>query len=80
MVFFPSHVFLEHVYDVFCRSFYEEDSMECIAQQERMDEQMREEFLRKFSEEGEAEREWKDDGDTRAEGGVGMGQTAALAA
>lgn len=49
MVFLPSHVFLEHVYDVFCRSFYEEGSMECIVQQERMDEQMREEFLNRFS-------------------------------
>ena len=49
MVFLPSHAFLEHVYDVFCRSFYEEGSMECIVQHERMDEQMREEFLKKFS-------------------------------
>lgn len=53
MVFLPSHVFLEHVYDVFCRSFYEEGAMECIVQHERMDEQMREEFLRKFSAEEE---------------------------
>lgn len=76
MVFFPSHVFLEHVYDVFCRSFYEEGFMECIVQQERMDEQMREEFLRKFADGGEAE---EDNGDARAEGGTAMGQTAALA-
>lgn len=54
MVFLPSHVFLEHVYDVFSRSFYEEEAMECIVQQERMDEQMREEFLKKFAGYGEA--------------------------
>ncbi|MDE6529951.1 MAG: ATP-dependent DNA helicase [Lachnospiraceae bacterium] len=79
MVFLPSHVFLEHVYDIFCRSFYEEGSMECIVQHERMDEQMREEFLRKFSDEGEAEKEWKDDGDVSTEGRAGMGQPTALA-
>lgn len=54
MVFLPSHLFLEHVYDVFCRSFYEDETMECIVQHERMDEQMREEFLRRFSDKGEA--------------------------
>lgn len=53
MVFLPSHIFLEHVYDVFCRSFYEEGMMECIVQQERMDEQKREEFLNKFLTNGE---------------------------
>ncbi len=79
MVFFPSHVFLEHVYDVFCRSFYEEGSMECIAQQERMDEQMREEFLRKFADGGDIEKGQEDSGDARAEGGIGMGQTAVSA-
>lgn len=79
MVFLPSHVFLEHVYDIFCRSFYEEGSMECIVQHERMDEQMREEFLRKFSDEGEAEKEWKDDGDVSTEGRAGVGQPTALA-
>ena len=62
MVFLPSHIFLEHVYDVFCRSFYEEGIMECIVQQERMDEQMREEFLEKFTANGKTERE-----DERAE-------------
>lgn len=82
MVFFPSHVFLEHVYDVFCRSFYEEGFMECIAQQERMDEQMREEFLRKFADGGEAEREQedsdkgererKDGGEARKKGLIGF--------
>lgn len=79
MVFFPSHVFLEHVYDVFCRSFYEEESMECIAQQERMDEQMREEFLKKFSVEEELGEKREDDVSVEAEDEVDVGQTAVLA-
>ncbi|MDE6743967.1 MAG: hypothetical protein K2J95_08840 [Lachnospiraceae bacterium] len=78
MVFLPSHIFLEHVYDVFCRSFYEEGSMECIVQHERMDEQMREEFLRKFSAEEESGEKREDDVFVKAEGGTGMEQTNAL--
>lgn len=79
MVFLPSHVFLEHVYDVFCRSFYEEGSMECIVQHERMDEQMREEFLRKFSAEEESGEKREDDVSVEAEDEGDMGQMAVLA-
>ncbi len=50
MVFFPSHVFLQNVYDVFADCFINEDNMECILQEEYMNEQSREEFLAKFSE------------------------------
>ncbi len=50
MVFFPSHIFLQNVYDVFADCFINEDNMECILQEEYMNEQSREEFLAKFSE------------------------------
>ncbi len=49
MVFFPSHVFLQNVHDVFADCFISEDNMECILQEEYMNEQSREEFLAKFS-------------------------------
>ena len=61
MVFFPSHVFLERVYDVFCRSFLEEDAMECLVQREYMDEQMREEFLQRFSKEHAGQGDYLED-------------------
>lgn len=48
MVFFPSHAFLEEVYDVFMEEYYDEDIMECIIQEDYMSEAKREEFLRKF--------------------------------
>jgi len=50
MVFFPSHVFLQNVYDAFADCFINEDNMECILQEEYMNEQSREEFLARFSE------------------------------
>lgn len=49
MVFFPSHTFLQQVYGVFMDAFYDGDCMECVVQEERMDEKEREEFLQRFS-------------------------------
>lgn len=48
MIFFPSHAFLQQVYEVFMHYFYLEDCMECIVQEDYMNEKSREEFLRRF--------------------------------
>lgn len=48
MIFFPSHAFLQQVYDVFRNYFYLEDYMECIVQEDYMNEKSREEFLQRF--------------------------------
>ncbi len=77
MVFLPSHAFLERVYDVFCSSFYEEETMECIVQREHMDEQMREEFLKRFSAE-EAGEICENDRAAGINGEAVIGQTNAL--
>ena len=45
MVFCPSHSFLANVYEQFDINFYNHDTMNCIIQQEYMNEEMREEFL-----------------------------------
>lgn len=47
MVFFPSHAFLRQVYDSFMEYFAEEQ-MECILQEDYMNERSREEFLGRF--------------------------------
>lgn len=48
MVFLPSHLFLEQVYDCFMQEYYDKDMMECIVQEEYMSEAKREEFLLRF--------------------------------
>lgn len=48
MVFLPSHLFLDQVYQCFMEEFYKEDMMECIVQEDRMSEAQREEFLLRF--------------------------------
>lgn len=48
MVFFPSHAFLEQVYDCFMEEYFDEEQMECIVQEDYMSEVMREEFLQRF--------------------------------
>ena len=50
MVFFPSHVFLQNVYDSYMQYFFEPDKVECLVQEEYMDEQSRETFLSRFEE------------------------------
>lgn len=49
MIFFPSHAFLRQVYEAFERHFLEEDRMECVLQEDYMNEKAREEFLSRFS-------------------------------
>ncbi len=48
MIFFPSHAFLKQVYDVFLEYFAEAE-MECIVQEDYMNERSREEFLNRFT-------------------------------
>ncbi|MDE5597356.1 MAG: ATP-dependent DNA helicase, partial [Lachnospiraceae bacterium] len=48
MVFFPSHVFLREVYDSFME-YFAEDEIECIVQEDYMNERSREEFLSRFT-------------------------------
>lgn len=48
MVFFPSHAFLQNIYQIFQEHFMGED-MECILQEEYMNEESREDFLERFS-------------------------------
>lgn len=45
MVFLPSHLFLEQVYECFVDLYFDEESMECIVQEDYMSEEKREEFL-----------------------------------
>ena len=49
MIFFPSHTFLQQVYDVFTGYFFDVEHMECIVQEDYMNEKAREEFLQRFS-------------------------------
>ena len=48
MVFLPSHLFLEQVYDCFMQDYFDADIMECIVQEDYMSEAKREEFLMRF--------------------------------
>ncbi len=48
MIFFPSHAFLKNVFDVFCESFAGEE-IECIVQEDYMNERSREAFLNRFT-------------------------------
>jgi len=49
LVFFPSHQFLQQVYERYCEYFYDDQDTECILQEEHMDEEKRERFLFRFS-------------------------------
>jgi Rad3-related DNA helicase len=48
MVFFPSHLFLEQVYNCFMEEYFDENIMECIIQENYMSESKREDFLLRF--------------------------------
>lgn len=48
MVFFPSHLFLRQVQQVFMQTYYDESYMEVVIQEEKMSETQREEFLVRF--------------------------------
>lgn len=49
MIFFPSHAFLQDVYHVFTDCFLDDGKMECIVQEEYMNEESREAFLNRFA-------------------------------
>lgn len=49
MLFFPSHAFLREIYDIYQHYFNKEETVECIVQEDYMDEQAREEFLSRFT-------------------------------
>lgn len=49
MVFFPSHQFLEDVYNCFIEEYYDSEIMECVVQSDYMSEESREQFLKKFT-------------------------------
>ena len=55
MIFFPSHAFLKNVYEVYYNYFYDPESVECLIQEEYMDEESRELFLKRFRGTDEAE-------------------------
>lgn len=55
MLFFPSHAFLRQVYDIYIRYFNSDGTVECIVQEDHMDEQEREEFLSRFTGNGECD-------------------------
>ena len=48
MVFFPSHLFLRQVLEIYQERFAHEDLAECIVQEEYMTEERREQFIRRF--------------------------------
>ena len=48
MVFFPSHTFLQQVFEIYQKYFNEEGTVECILQESHMNEQSREAFLNRF--------------------------------
>ena len=49
MLFFPSHAFLKNVYEIYMKYFNVDESVECIVQEDYMNEQAREEFLNRFT-------------------------------
>lgn len=48
LAFFPSHSFLQEVYHIFMEQFGKKEEIECIIQEDYMNEAEREEFLAKF--------------------------------
>lgn len=48
MVFLPSHLFLEQVYQCFIKDYFDDSIMECMIQEDYMSEARREEFLLRF--------------------------------
>lgn len=55
MVFCPSHQFLMQVYEAYLTYFYDPQKVECLVQNEYMNEQAREEFLSRFRQVPDAE-------------------------
>lgn len=48
MVFFPSHAFLQRVYEIYQAHFNETGEVECVLQESHMNEEAREAFLNRF--------------------------------
>ena len=48
MIFFPSHSFLQNVYEVYAEYFLDEEREECLLQEDYMNEEAREQFLKRF--------------------------------
>lgn len=48
MAFFPSHAFLNEVYEAYARFYQNKEEVECIIQSDFMNEKDREEFLQRF--------------------------------
>lgn len=48
MVFFPSHFFLQAIYEIYTGAFSEDNDIECIVQKDYMSEKERELFLNQF--------------------------------
>ncbi|MDR2889842.1 MAG: ATP-dependent DNA helicase [Lachnospiraceae bacterium] len=48
LIFLPSHLFLKRVYECYRQSFWPGEEVECLIQEERMDEVERERFLERF--------------------------------
>ena len=48
IIFFPSHAFLQRIYEVFTEKYYDETYMECVVQEDYMNEADREAFLQRF--------------------------------
>ncbi len=55
LLFFPSHLFLRQVYDIFMHYFNADGTVECIIQEDHMDEQAREGFLNRFADNGDCD-------------------------
>lgn len=55
MVFFPSHSFLRSVFEKYREAYADQDGVECLIQEEYMNEEMREAFLKRFEGNGECE-------------------------
>lgn len=53
MIFFPSHLFLQEVYEAYESNYLDDGREECICQEESMNEERREAFLARFAEERE---------------------------
>ncbi len=53
LAFFPSHAFLQRVYEIYRKSFQDRERVECLLQEDYMDEEGREEFLARFERAGE---------------------------
>lgn len=49
MLFFPSHAFLRRVYDIFQHYFNVDETVDCILQEDYMNEEAREAFLNRFT-------------------------------